>query len=233
MMNFEDFKAFHLKWETSMNLHDKMLIAEKTDELNYNGCIALENNDVYQALIYFTDALEVMPTNTDALQNLLLCSEELNDRASIQRIKMKLEYLHNFKSRQTSDKVDNLNENELKLNFLFHSSDHLRHQNGVHVSGPHGGAPRVIKVKPNIEGNEGYTVSIYNTDGGGVTLQMAPKQMKLQLIENNRIQLIGYGRDAYGASFSDYGLTIYHSEGVIEKCILHMYDRGVDIEYKK
>ncbi len=231
MLNFEDFKAFHLTWETTMSLHEKMQIAEKTDELNYNGCIALENDDVYQALKYFTSALEVMPTNTDALQNLLLCFEELNDIRNLQMIRMKLDYLHNFKPRQASDKAENINENELELNFLFYSSDHLRYQDGVHVSGPHGGAPRAIKVEPNISGNEGYTVSMYNTDGGAATLQMATKQMRLKNVETNRIELIGYGHDIYGTPFSDYGLTICHNEGAIYKCILHLHDRGVDIEY--
>jgi hypothetical protein len=29
----------------------------------------------------------------------------------------------------------------------------------------------------------------------------------------------------------DYGLTIKLKNGHLENCILHMYDRGVDIEY--
>jgi tetratricopeptide (TPR) repeat protein len=120
---------------------------------------------------------------------------------------------------------------ELDLDFVFHSSDHLRYENGRHVSGPHGGAPRAIKVEANISGNEGYTVTMFNTDGGQAVVQMAPKQMKLVGADNEKIQLKGYGRDAMGASFADYGLTIYHNEGNIEKCILHMFDRNVDIEY--
>jgi hypothetical protein len=60
---------------------------------------------------------------------------------------------------------------------------------------------------------------------------MAPKQMKLVGTDNEKIQLKGYGSDAMGSSFTDYGLTIFHNNGNIEKCILHMYDRVVDIEY--
>ncbi len=127
---------------------------------------------------------------------------------------------------------DEFEENEnLELNFVFHSSDHLRYENGRHVSGPHGGAPRAIKVEDNINGNEGYTVTMFNTDGGQAVVQMAPKQMKLVSINNEKIQLKGYGPDLMGASFSDYGLTIFHDDGNIEKCILHMFDRYVDIEY--
>ena len=45
--------------------------------------------------------------------------------------------------------------------------------------------------------------------------------------------LRGYGRDANGGSFADYGLTIKFENEEVEKCILHMYDRNVDIEYLK
>lgn len=120
---------------------------------------------------------------------------------------------------------------ELDLEFVFHSSDHLRYENGRHISGPHGGAPRAIKVEANITGNDGYTVTMFNTDGGKAVVQMAPKQMKLIGTDNEKIQLKGYGFDTMGASFADYGLTIFHNDGNIEKCTLHMYDRNVDIEY--
>ncbi|WP_417859450.1 tetratricopeptide repeat protein [Xanthomarina gelatinilytica] len=127
--------------------------------------------------------------------------------------------------------MESSSNEELELDFVFHSSDHLRYENGIHTSGPHGGAPRAIKVEANISGNEGYTVTMFNTDGGQANVQMAPKQMKLVGLDNQKIQLRGYGNDNFGASFSDYGLTIHHNEGNIEKCILHMYDRNVDIEY--
>ena len=123
------------------------------------------------------------------------------------------------------------NKNELELEFVFRSSDHLRYENGRHVSGPHGGAPRAIKVEANIWGNVGYTVTMFNIDGGQAAVQMAPKQMKLLSADFEKIQLKGYGQDAMGGSFSYYGLTIYHDNGNIEKCVLHMYDRYVDIEY--
>lgn len=132
---------------------------------------------------------------------------------------------------QLAQESDNSESEELELDFVFHSSDHLRYENGRHVSGPHGGAPRAVKVEANISGNQGYTVTMFNTDGGQAVVQMAPKQMKLIGADSEKIQLKGYGRDQMGASFADYGLTIFHDNGNIEKCVLHMYDRGVDIEY--
>jgi len=123
----------------------------------------------------------------------------------------------------------------MKLDFVFKSSDHLRYENDRHVSGPHGGAGRAVKVEPNISGGEGVTVTLYNLDGNHPVwqnnVQMAPKQMKVIEQTNEKIVLRGYGHDAMGASFADYGLTIKLKNGELENCILHMHDRGVDIEY--
>jgi len=122
--------------------------------------------------------------------------------------------------------------NELQLEFVFHSSDHLRFENKKLVSGPHGGAPRAIKVEKNIDGGVGYTVTMFNTEGERAVVQMTPKQMKLLSVDSEKIILRGYGSDSMGSSFADYGLTIYHSNGNIEKITLHMHDRGVDIQYQ-
>ncbi|PSJ72280.1 hypothetical protein C7N43_35085 [Sphingobacteriales bacterium UPWRP_1] len=120
-------------------------------------------------------------------------------------------------------------------NFFFESSDHLRYQNGVHVAGPHGGARRAVKIEPNINGGEGYTVTIFNLDGlhpfWQNNIQMAPKQMKVVTSSDTVIGLRGYGSDSMGASFSDYGISIRHLAGKIEKVVLHMYDRQTEIHY--
>jgi hypothetical protein len=125
----------------------------------------------------------------------------------------------------------------MELNFIFKSSDHLRYENGIHVSGPHGGARRAVKVEPNISGSSGVTVTLYNLDGNHPlwqnNVQMAPKQMKIIEQTTEKIILRGYGHDAMGASFADYGLTINFNNNEIESCILHMHDRRVDIEYLK
>lgn len=67
----------------------------------------------------------------------------------------------------------------MNLNFLFISSDHLRYEQGIHVSGHHGGAKRAIEVKPNPKGI-GYLVTIYNFDNSyfGSNVQIFPKLMK-------------------------------------------------------
>ena len=123
----------------------------------------------------------------------------------------------------------------LNLDFVFKSSDHLRYENGVHVSGPHGGARRAVKVEPNILGYQGVRVTLFNLVGDHPVwqnnVQMAPKQMKVIEATNDKIILRGYGQDSMGASFADYGLTINIKNGQLYQCILHMHDRGVDIEY--
>lgn len=116
-----------------------------------------------------------------------------------------------------------------KLDFIFYSSDHIRYQNGIHISGPHGGAYREIHVKSDINCKEGfgYIVTILNPAG----VNMLPKPMMLEVINPGKIMFRGYGYDQMGNPFADYGLTVFTDGEIIEKCILHMYDRGVDIEY--
>lgn len=131
---------------------------------------------------------------------------------------------------------DFLNKKSNKnLNFTFKSLDHLRYEHGKHISGPHGGAGRAVKIEPNISGGKGYSVTIYNLDGPHPTwqnnVQMSPKQMEIITEVENKVVLRGYGRDSTGASFADYGLTIFYQNGEPNKCVLHMHDRGVDIEY--
>lgn len=206
-----------------------------------------------------TNIFDEFITSTDRLQLITIPNETNNENMGILMFKMNIGATRNSKNFSRSEPyccnlfmqsgkiakvtfsysnpeklLEFYSEKEVKnidLDFVFRSSDHLRYENGRHVSGPHGGAPRAVKVEANISGNEGYTVTIFNTDGRQAIVQMAPKQMKLLEADHEKIVLKGYGQDTYGASFSDYGLTIHHDNGNIEKCILHMYDRGVDIEY--
>ena len=126
-------------------------------------------------------------------------------------------------------------QEQIKLDFVFQSCDHVRYENDIQTSGPHGGANRIVKVEPNITGGDGYSVSIYNKDGvhpfWGDNIQMGHKQMEIINQLTNRIELRGFGKDTTGNSFSDYGLTILFSGGEPYRCILHMFDRGVSIDY--
>lgn len=135
------------------------------------------------------------------------------------------------------------------LDFTFESSDHIRYENGIHVSGPHGGARRAVRVEPNINGCEGYNlkkgdgyiVTIFNLDGNHPlwqnNVQMTPKPMRIISQSLDKVVLRGYSVQAMSPfgwidfEGADYGLTIYYKNGEVNKCILHMHDRNVDIEY--
>jgi len=121
------------------------------------------------------------------------------------------------------------------LKFRFHSKDHLRYENGIHVSGPHGGAGRGIEIIPNFELKEGYLVTIYNMDGNhpfwGNNIQMASKQMKIIEKQNDKIQLRGFGNDYLGNSFSGYAITVSLVVNEIDHITLHIIDREIEIKY--
>ena len=122
-------------------------------------------------------------------------------------------------------------------NIQFVSTDHVRYQNGRDVSGHNEGCKRGIKVEPNISGGEGYTVTMHNLDrphsAWGDNVQMAPKQMRVVQDNGSAVELRGFGSDPMSFSFSDYGITLHFDGSEVEKAVLHMHDRNIDIEYLK
>lgn len=149
--------------------------------------------------------------------------------------KIFLKYLQKEKKNRnySSDIICCLDLND----FLFKSSDHIRYENGVQVSGPHGGAGRVVKVESNLNGGNGYSVTMYNLEGDHPfwqnNVQLSPKQMEVIESSDEKIVLRGFGQDLMEGSFSDFGLSILLENGNVEKCILHMHDRNINIEYLK
>lgn len=125
--------------------------------------------------------------------------------------------------------------NPPKGQIVFDSSDHIRFQNGQDVSGHNYGANRRLVVESNIEGGEGYTVTIYNLDGihpiWQNNVQMTPKRMRVVNVGGNVVELHGYGYDSLGGSFSDYGIVLLIENSVISRAQLNMFDRNVSIVY--
>ena len=130
--------------------------------------------------------------------------------------------------------------------FVFDSSDHVRFQNGQNVSGHNYGCNRRLVIENNIQGDAGYTVTMYNLDGVHPfwqnNVQMAPKRMKIVNVDRNIVELRGYGYDenalAMGApleaaSFENYGIAIMIENDAIVRAQLNMYDRNVSIVYLK
>ena len=67
--------------------------------------------------------------------------------------------------------------------YEFKSSDHIRYQNGMDVSGHNYNCHRTVKIEKNISGNKGYTVTVFNDDGailyGAVMFKCRQNQWKL------------------------------------------------------
>lgn len=120
---------------------------------------------------------------------------------------------------------------------VFDSSDHIRYQNGKAVSGHNYGANRRVVIENNVDGGPGYTVTLYNMDGVNPlwknNIQMAPKPMRIVDVEGNVVELRGYGYDAMGGDFSDYGILLLIEDHAIKRVQLNLYDRGVSILYLK
>lgn len=128
----------------------------------------------------------------------------------------------------------------------FDSSDHVRFQNGEPVSGHNFDCHRRITIEKNIQGNEGYTVTIFNLDGVHPlwqnNIQMSPKRMKITNVNESIVELRGYGYDenalAIGApvadaSFANYGVVLMVDNSGITRAQLNMYDRNISIVYLK
>ena len=128
----------------------------------------------------------------------------------------------------------------------FDTSDHIRFQNGKDVLGHNYGCNRRFVIEKNIQGGEGYTVTVYNLDGLHPILknniQMAPKRMRIVSSNENIVEFRGYGYDenalALGApladaSFDSYGIVLLIENAEIRRIQLNMYDRNISIIYLK
>ena len=127
-------------------------------------------------------------------------------------------------------------------NFDFDSNCHQRYENGTPVQGLQM-CPRYIKIRKNTNGcsgyqlknGDGYILTAINGDTGKP--QFAAKPMRVEKFSDTEILLKGYTVSAqtpFGwqdIDLSDYGFSIILKNGKPEKCILHMYDRNIKLEY--
>lgn len=138
--------------------------------------------------------------------------------------------------------ANNFPPNDFRV--VFDSSDHVRFQDGAAITGHNYGCHRRFVIEKNIEGHEGYTVTMYNIDGlhpfWGNNIQMAPKRMRIISLHDNIIELRGYGYDekalANGvpmsdASYANYGIVLLIENEEIKRVQLNMFDRNINIVY--
>ncbi|SDR90858.1 hypothetical protein [Gramella sp. MAR_2010_147] len=88
---------------------------------------------------------------------------------------------------------------------------------------------RAVRVEPHID--KGYLVTIFKLNGflskWGNTVEVAPKQMKLQETGKNRTILKGIE----GSKDSHYSLSVFHENNDIKKIVMHHHNENKDVEY--
>lgn len=128
--------------------------------------------------------------------------------------------------------------------FVFVSDCHQRYQNGAEVMGLQQ-CTRTVRVEKNTNGcrgyklnpGDGYIVKVYNNDLGKPNI--SDKPMRIVRKTADKVELRGFPIEAqtpFGwqeVDYRDYGFTVYYTNGKISKCVLHMFDRNVDLEYRK
>lgn len=151
--------------------------------------------------------------------------------------KRKIAELQNFQEQKRQ-------EEKMLSNFDYDSTCHQRYENGRPVRGLQI-CPRYIKIRKNTNGCSGYQLT--NGDGYILTAtngetgkpQFSPKPMRVVKFTDAEILLKGYTVSAqtpFGwqdIDLSDYGFSIFLDKGSVKKCVLHLYDRNVDLEYMK
>ena len=128
--------------------------------------------------------------------------------------------------------------------FVFKSDCHQRFESGNEVMGLQQ-CIRTVSVEKNINGchgyklnpGDGYIVKVFNDDLGKPN--MSDKPMRIVSKTAEKVELRGFPIEAqtpFGwqeVDYRDYGLTVYYTNGYVSKCVLHMFDRNVDLEYRK
>jgi tetratricopeptide (TPR) repeat protein len=89
---FEELLKFQEKWST-MTLTEKQQIAHETDRLNNIGAHYYNEDNFDDAIKHFKMAIKVMPTNNDALKNLIICYKYIGEFEKINAITQMLSHL--------------------------------------------------------------------------------------------------------------------------------------------
>lgn len=128
--------------------------------------------------------------------------------------------------------------------FVFRSDCHQRYENGTEVMGLQE-CIRTVRLEKNTNGcrgyklnpGDGYIVKIFNDDLGKPN--MSDKPMRVISKTADKVEFRGFPIEAqtpFGwqeVDYRDYGFTVYYKNGEVSKCVLHMFDRNVDLEYRK
>ena len=93
-------------------------------------------------------------------------------------------------------------------------------------------------MKTTVSPADGFIVRMINMDAqdanGNYRDMMQPKLMEMVSDNINRIELKGVTLKLMGVTcvdYSAYSISLHLINRKVVKCVLHMLDRGVDIEY--
>ena len=181
-------------------------------------------------------------------ERLRLEEEERRQRLEQERIAHEREHSleeNRRKERERQERLKAEREQAASVQpFTFQSNCHQRYENGSPVRGLQD-CLRTVSVVKNTNGcpgyrlqpGIGYIVKIYNDDLGKPN--MSEKPMKVVRKTADMLELRGFPIEAQSpfgwqeVDYSDYGFIVYYRNGQIDKCVLHMYDRNIRIEYMK
>ena len=126
---------------------------------------------------------------------------------------------------------------------VLKSTHHQRYQNGIPVMGSQY-CNRTIKIENKefktmfnglyVTPQKGFLITMWNMDLPTPMQHMQPKLMEMVADMGDKILLHGVTLKAMGVVVfdnKDYGITLHLKNRNVVKCVLHLLDRGVDIEY--
>lgn len=126
---------------------------------------------------------------------------------------------------------------------VLKSTHHQRYQNGIPVMGSQY-CNRTIKIENkefktmfnglDVTPQKGFLITMWNMDLPTPMQHMQPKLMEMVADMGDKILLHGVTLKAMGVvafDNKDYGITLHLKNRNVVKCVLHLLDRGVDIEY--
>jgi tetratricopeptide (TPR) repeat protein len=91
--NFDDFRDFVHKWNSTMSMDEKVAIAFKTDKIFNLGAEFYKAGELDAAVECFEKALAIMPNNDDALKILISCYTRTGATDKTNDMKKRLNYL--------------------------------------------------------------------------------------------------------------------------------------------
>ena len=227
---------------------DFMKLLQKSDDMKPEetfAVVAVMNDAQKRYVAAYLGTMMAVDGNIDDAEMTLWNFVSLICKLPTMNIVDAIAYMQSSEEDEKDDFLQELlqgDNNPFKGSFVFHSNTHQRYENNCPVRGEQS-CNRDVVIEKNISGGIGYSVTVKNPDatGGWGATPMGTKPMKAISTSDKKVELRGYGYDKFAyetlgapmsdATFENYGMTIYHDGEEITRCVLHMIERNVDIDY--